>query len=67
MAIVKTSLFWIGIVIAVFGLLFLAQGMRWFPYPAESFMVGSQEWVTRGAGTAVLGLILIVIARKLKS
>lgn len=66
MKIAKTILFWFGILLAVFGSLFLAQGLGWFPYPASSFMVGSQEWVTRGAGTATLGLIIIVIARRLK-
>lgn len=63
---VKTIMFWIGVVVAIFGTLFLAQGMGWFPYPASSFMVGAQEWVVRGAGLAALGLIIIVIARRLK-
>lgn len=66
MNILRTVLFWTGVVLAVCGILFLAQGMRWFPYPAESFMIGSQEWVARGAASAAIGLILIVIARKLK-
>jgi hypothetical protein len=39
------------------------KGSGYFPYPASSFMIGQTRWIYYGAGIAIVGLLLIVIAR----
>ena len=56
----------LGVVVAAFGLLFLLQGLGIVRWPSSSFMLGRHEWVTRGAVTAVIGLGLILLARRLR-
>ena len=53
-----------GIVLLLAGLVFIGQGSRYFPYPAESFMINAREWIYHGGGIAVLGLLLIIFARR---
>ena len=55
----------IGLVVAAFGALFLLQGLNVVRWPAESFMLGRQAWVDRGAVIAALGLGLVLAARRL--
>ena len=56
----------VGLVLAACGILFLLQGRGIVRWPSESFMVGDQAWVNYGAVIAVLGLILIFVARRLR-
>jgi len=42
----------------------MGQGSRYFPYPAESFMVGAPQWIYYGGGIAVVGVLLLVMARR---
>jgi hypothetical protein len=58
----KTPLTIIGVILLLSGLVFIGQGSRYFPYPAESFMVGASQWIYYGAGIAVAGVLLLVIA-----
>lgn len=58
----KSLLTIIGVVLLLAGLVFMGQGSRYFPYPAESFMVGASQWVYYGGGIAIVGLVLLVIA-----
>ena len=60
----KTLLTTIGIILLLAGLVWMGQGSGFFPYPAESFMVGARPWVYYGGATAVVGLALIVWARR---
>jgi hypothetical protein len=53
----------IGIVLLAFGILFLLQGMNVIRWPADSFMLGRQTWIMRGAIIAVVGAVLIAWAR----
>jgi hypothetical protein len=53
----------LGIVLLLAGLVFMGQGSRYFPYPAESFMVGASQWIYYGGGIAAVGLALIFLAR----
>jgi uncharacterized membrane protein YczE len=46
---VRTFATLIGIVLLAFGVLFLLQGMNVIRWPADSFMLGRQTWITRGA------------------
>lgn len=58
----KSLLTIIGVVLLLAGVVFMGQGSRYFPYPAESFMVGASQWVYYGGGIAIVGLVLLVIA-----
>jgi len=60
----KTTLTTIGIVLLLAGLVWMGQGSGYFPYPAESFMIRQVQWVYNGGITAVIGLVLIVLARR---
>jgi hypothetical protein len=52
-----------GVLLLALGLLFAAQGSGYFPWPAESFMVGAGEWVFYGGAIAAIGLIIIFAAQ----
>jgi hypothetical protein len=60
----KTLLMIIGIVVLAAGLLFMGQGSGYVPWPASSFMISQIQWVYYGAGIAVVGILLIVFARR---
>ncbi len=61
----KTPLIVIGVILLLSGLVFMGQGSRYFPYPAESFMVGASQWIYYGGGIALVGLVLLVVAWRL--
>ena len=46
------------------GFVWMGQGSGHFPYPASSFMIDQSPWIAYGAGLAVVGLVLIAIARR---
>jgi hypothetical protein len=54
----------IGAVLLGMGLLFCGQGLGLIRWPAESFMINEVTWVYYGGGMAVLGTLLIVLARR---
>jgi hypothetical protein len=47
------------------GLVWIGQGTGYFPYPPSSFMINQAPWITRGAILAVVGLIAIVVSRRM--
>jgi hypothetical protein len=53
-----------GILALLLGLVWIGQGTGYFPYPASSFMIQQTVWAYRGVALAVIGLILIVLARR---
>ena len=59
----RTLLMLVGIIVLAAGLLFVGQGSGYIPWPAESFMISQTKWVYYGAGIALVGLLLIVMAR----
>ena len=61
----KTTILVIGILAVVVGLIWVGQGTGYFPYPAESFMINQMPWVYRGAGLAGLGLIMVLVSRRI--
>lgn len=61
----KTLLIVVGVILLLCGLVFMGQGSRFFPYPAESFMIGASQWVYYGGGMALVGLVLLMSARRL--
>jgi hypothetical protein len=54
----------IGIVLLLGGLVFMGQGSGYFPYPASSFMVSQSRWIHYGGAIAIVGLLLIILARR---
>ncbi len=52
-----------GILLVLFGALFLLQGLNVIRWPADSFMLGKQVWIIRGAVMIVVGVILAGGAR----
>jgi hypothetical protein len=45
-------------------LLWMGQGSGYIPWPASSFMISQTKWIYYGGALAVVGVILIVIARR---
>lgn len=60
----RTPLFIIGIFALLIGLVWIGQGTGYFPYPQSSFMISQIQWAYYGAGLGVIGLLLIVFARR---
>ena len=52
-----------GILVFWLGLLFMAQGSDYLPWPRQSFMVGAQQWVYYGGAVAAVGVLLILASR----
>jgi uncharacterized membrane protein len=63
-ALMQTVLTIIGILLLLMGLVFMGQGSGYFPYPASSFMISESRWIYYGGALAVVGLILVFIARR---
>jgi uncharacterized membrane protein len=53
-----------GAVLLGMGLLWMGQGAGYIRWPAESFMISQFQWVYYGGGTALVGLVLIIVARR---
>jgi hypothetical protein len=60
----KTALTLIGIIALAMGLLWMGQGSGYIPWPKSSFMISQTRWIYYGAALAVIGGILIIIARR---
>ncbi len=54
----------LGVIALLMGLVWIGQGSGYFPYPASSFMIDQSPWIAYGAGLALVGLVLIAIARR---
>ena len=60
----KTILLIVGVFALLMGLLWVGQGLGMIHWPASSFMLDQRPWATRGAILAVVGLALIVFAKR---
>lgn len=60
MAVLRPVLLIVGIVAVLAGLFFAAQGLDWIHWPLSSPMLDKREWVWRGLGVAVVGLLLVL-------
>ncbi len=58
--------FALGAALALLGLLFIGQGLGYVNWPQSSFMLEQRVWADRGAVVAVVGLLLILAARRLR-
>jgi hypothetical protein len=61
----KVALLVVGVLAILIGLIWVGQGTGYFPYPASSFMINQMPWVYRGAVLAVLGLVAVVVSRRM--
>jgi hypothetical protein len=57
------TIFCLSLLLIVTGLIWVAQGSGYFPYPAESFMIDQRPWIFGGALTAACGLALLLWSR----
>jgi len=62
----RSAMFLIGVLCALMGALWIAQGLGYIHWPASSFMLDQRPWADRGAALAVFGLLLILVARRLR-
>ena len=63
---VRTLLLIVGLAATLMGLLWIGQGLGYVHWPASSFMLDQRPWANRGAVLAVVGLLLILIGRRLR-
>ena len=56
----------VGVLLALLGLLWIGQGLGYIHWPASSFMIDQRPWADRGAFVAVVGLVLILAARRIR-
>jgi hypothetical protein len=66
MKIVSLLLSILAALMILIGLVWIGQGTGYFPYPATSFMINQTPWIYWGLLLAVAGVIVFVIARKLR-
>jgi heme/copper-type cytochrome/quinol oxidase subunit 1 len=67
MKIVRIALLVIGVLATLMGLTWAGQGSGYFPYPPQSFMIDQTPWIYRGAALAAVGIVLIVLSRRIGS
>jgi hypothetical protein len=60
----KTLLTIIGAALLAMGVLWACQGAGIIKWPAESFMISQSQWIYYGAITAVIGLFILIFARR---
>ena len=56
----------VGVAATLMGLLWIGQGLGYIHWPRSSFMLDQRPWADRGAALAVLGLLTILVARRLR-
>ncbi len=56
----------VGVLMTLMGLLWIGQGLGYVHWPQSSFMLDQRPWADRGAGLAVAGLLLILVARRVR-
>jgi hypothetical protein len=56
----------VGTLCALMGMLWIGQGLGYVHWPQSCFMLDQRPWADRGAILAVLGLALILAARRIR-
>ena len=56
----------VGVLLTLVGLLWIGQGLGYVRWPASSFMIAERQWADYGAGLAVAGLLLVLLARRMR-
>jgi uncharacterized membrane protein len=60
----RTLLTIIGAALLAMGLLWAGQGAGLIRWPAESFMIDQRPWIHYGAATALVGVVILIVARR---
>jgi hypothetical protein len=55
----------VGVVAILIGLIWIGQGTGYFPYPSSSFMINDVAWAYYGIALAVVGLVAVVVSRRI--
>ena len=66
MGMLRPILIVVGVLATLLGLLWIGQGLGYVHWPQSSFMLDQRPWADRGAILAVLGLALILAARRIR-
>jgi uncharacterized membrane protein len=56
----------IGVLMTLMGILWIGQGLGYVHWPQSSFMLDQRPWADRGVALAVAGLLLILVARRMR-
>lgn len=64
MAIMRNLLRATGVFAVTIGLIWIGQGTGLFPYPASSFMINQTPWILYGAILSLIGLAVVLAARR---
>jgi hypothetical protein len=62
----RSTLTIVGLAVALLGLFWLLQGLGIITWPASSFMIGDQVWVTVGSAVSAMGLLIVLLGRRLR-
>ena len=60
----KAILFIAGIAALLIGGLWIGQGVGLVQWPASSFMLDQRPWALRGGLLVLIGIVLILLARR---
>ncbi|MBB3692757.1 hypothetical protein [Sphingomonas sp. BK580] len=63
---VRPILIVLGVAMALMGALWIGQGLGYVHWPRSSFMLDQRVWADYGSALAVAGLLLILLARRLR-
>ena len=63
---IRTIVLIVGVAATLTGLLWIGQGLGYVHWPASSFMLDQRPWADRGAVLAVVGLLLVMVGRRLR-
>ncbi len=56
----------LGLIVLAAGLLFTLQGAGVVHWPADSFMLDKTDWIERGIVVMLIGLALVLTARRIR-
>ncbi len=55
----------LGVACTLMGMLWIGQGLGYIHWPRSSFMLDQRRWADYGAAVAVVGLLALLVARRL--
>lgn len=65
MAFLRIVMMIIGTLMVLMGLLWTGQGLGIIMWPSSSFMLADRQWAVNGSITALVGLAIIWVGRRL--
>jgi uncharacterized membrane protein len=55
----------VGVLMTLMGMLWIGQGLGYIHWPSSSFMLDQKIWADYGAALAVVGLLIVLVARRM--